>query len=83
MTYFYARTAGNCAEGDQYMRARKTLFIVVAPCAPVPAEPDYCGNLVKDEDESGIDCGGPCPPCSISPSDHPRDSCLNVSISPH
>jgi hypothetical protein len=25
--------------------------------------PPHCGNEVTDGDESGIDCGGSCPPC--------------------
>jgi cysteine-rich repeat protein len=25
--------------------------------------PDHCSNEVMDDDESGIDCGGSCPPC--------------------
>jgi len=26
-----------------------------------------CDNGVQDEDEEGVDCGGPCPPCLIFP----------------
>jgi hypothetical protein len=25
--------------------------------------PDHCRNQVMDDDESGVDCGGSCPPC--------------------
>jgi len=35
-------------------------------CAPVPPGPT-CNDGVKNGDETGIDCGGSCPPCPVTP----------------
>jgi gliding motility-associated-like protein len=35
---------------------------------PVPQEyPAHCDNCRQDEDETGLDCGGSCPPCGDAP----------------
>lgn len=32
-----------------------------------PTYPSHCSNCRHDEDETGIDCGGSCPPCEDAP----------------
>ncbi len=45
-------------------------FIALAPITGCTPKKDgdlikHCDNLVKDEDETGIDCGGSCNPCVL------------------
>ncbi|MBI5189282.1 MAG: thrombospondin type 3 repeat-containing protein, partial [Nitrospirae bacterium] len=46
--------------------------------------PAHCTNAVQDVDETGVDCGGSCPPCAIQDADGDgvadgTDNCPNAS----
>jgi hypothetical protein len=49
-----------CADNEQCFAGRCNCEPDGA-CAP---RPEHCGNGVRDEDESSIDCGGSCPRCA-------------------
>jgi uncharacterized protein (TIGR02145 family) len=49
------------------------ISILLAGCNPV-----NCGNGVQDGDETGVDCGGGCPPCQTTPSNSVTDADGNV-----
>ena len=68
--------------GHTYTGSMYSYYCVTNDDPPPSTEPETCNNSVKDDDESGVDCGGSCTPCSISPDDQPRDCRLNVSTSP-
>ncbi len=53
------------------MKNKNVAFIAVAWLAFTFAcnnnHPSHCGNGIVDGNETGIDCGGDCPPCPTSP----------------
>jgi hypothetical protein len=34
---------------------------------PAPEEPAFCDDFIQNQGESGVDCGGPCAPCYVTP----------------
>ena len=51
--YFASDLVGNNATGTQLIEVEVS---------------DYCSDAKKDGDETGIDCGGSCPPCDLNQS---------------
>lgn len=51
VTYFYTPTAGSCADGNTYMRAKRATYNLVTSCEPVPTTVDitfmFDGQLVS------------------------------------
>ncbi len=45
--------------------ATKTFTVYEEGTEPIEPEPDYCSDGIENYDESDIDCGGSCDPCTI------------------
>ena len=64
-TQLYSAHSGNVCDGDYLQSTGTNVRLLFFHMKASVSDP--CRDCIRNNDEEGIDCGGPCPPCEHAP----------------